>query len=158
MVTYRLHESETMSDNEALARRADSMIGRRKFMMVIIIIGLGIMCGAMLTKHLGVTDWDHATMTLMREVGFGIVMAGIIGTAAVRRVVRNNPELRAMVEDERAAYVRHQMFFYGYFVLLFGVVASVLATVFGVIDAEAAFLVMLLAGGVTPPLMFIVLR
>jgi hypothetical protein len=50
------------------------------------------------------------------------------------------------------------MFFYGYFVLLSGVVVSVLATVFGVIDAEAAFLVMLLAGGITPPMMFILLR
>lgn len=147
-----------MSDNQSLARRADVMVGRRKWLMALIIAGLGVMCGSMLAKHLGVTDWDHATMMLLREVGFGIVMAGIIGTAAVRRGLRKVPELRAMVEDERAVHVRHQMFFYGYFVLLFGVVLSVMATVFGVIDAEAAFLVMLMAGGVTPPLMFILLR
>jgi hypothetical protein len=147
-----------MSDNEALARRAEDVIGRRKLLMGVIIAGLAVMCGAMLTKHLGVTHWDPETMKLVREVGFGIVLAGIVGSAAIRRGVRRNPDLRAMVEDERAVHVRHQMFFYGYFVLLFGVTLSVLLTVFGVIDAEAAFLVMLLAGGITPPMMFILLR
>ena len=147
-----------MQDNENLVRRAEGLIMWRKGLMAVMALGVIGVCGTMLAKHLqpGLLELDLADT--LRNLGMVLVFGCIAGTAMIRGRIRRNPDLKALIEDERAAMTRYRMFFYGYFVLLAGVMVCTLLNVTGVLDTKSMLLILLMIGGITPPVLFIVTR
>lgn len=148
----------TVSNSEHLVRRAEGTLVQRKGLMALIAFGVVWLCEVMLWRHLNPGALDPGLFTALRTTGMGLVFAGILGNVIILRRIQTTPGLKALVEDERAALTRQRMFFYGYFVLMVGIVACTLLNVSGVLDAKSLLLVLLAVGGVTPPVLFIFTR
>ena len=147
-----------MSENENLVRNAEGLLLKRKILMGVIILGLIGICGTMLTKHLDIVALDHETSVVLRNLGLGLVTIGILGNVMIRRKIINSPDLKTLIDDERSEHAHKNIFAYGYFALMAGIVISIILSVTGILDHQAAFLIMLLIGGITPPFMFIINR
>jgi len=148
----------TVSNSEHLVRRAQGTVVQRKGLMALIAFGVLWLCGVMLYSHMNPGALEPGLFAALRNGGMAMVLAGILGKAFILRRIQATPGLMALVEDERAALTRQQMFFYGYFVLMIGIVACTLLNVTGVLDARSLLLVLLALGGVTPPVLFILTR
>lgn len=148
----------TVSNSEHLVRRAERTVVQRKGLMALIAVGVIWLCAVMLWRHLNPGALEPGLFAALRGAGMALVLAGILGTVFILRRIQTTPGLKALVEDERAALTRQRMFFYGYFVLMVGIVACTLLNVTGVLDARSLLLVLLAMGGVTPPLLFIFTR
>jgi len=147
-----------MHDNERQVLKAEGKVTQRKVLMAFMALGVVLICGTMLYRHTHPGVLDPDIFDILRNGGIAIVLACILGHVIIRRRINRTPGLKALIDDEHAALTRYRMFFYGYFVLMAGIIACTLLNVTGVFDTKTLLLVLLTVGGVTPPVLFIITR